>query len=460
MRDNLSLAGFGGRAMDEMAKHGNGTYDADKKQWKVRTKELKASATIRQLAEMFGVDLPNDERKTRPYWLKYLKIIRAKKAAELLGPTPIPARIDSIERFITEFKEQGRDTAALEKELAEAKAVPHWDIEQADVPSIHPDMRQAAELLALDGADGEITRRVLNSIADSKAIPKNESLKVEIDSYIEGYKKKGNKQWYDIKRALDLLYEATGHVRLTEITLDHYRRFLELLDREQKSEGWSQQTKQNRQRVVHTFLKNLEADRGLWFPFIRNKKYQIDVPPVVQTKYELEQVKLALQHATGDQRLALLLGLNCGFYWSDIAELQPKHFDGSHITKARAKNKRGGVQKGFMSRWKLWPETVGVLKYGFDPDAQKEEYKQYRGRLERAYQQLRGKYNLPEHMALRKTVAQWIQEVSGEEESRILYRAEGYGTHYSSYVCNLTAAQVEKLDKALDKVREKVFGVG
>jgi hypothetical protein len=67
---------------------------------------------------------------------------------------------------------------------------------------------------------------------------------------------------------------------------------------------------------------------------------------VVQTKYELEQVKLALQHATGDQRLALLLGLNCGFYWSDIAELQPKHFDGSHITKARAKNKRGPSRVG------------------------------------------------------------------------------------------------------------------
>lgn len=41
-----------------MAKHGNGTYDPDKKQWKVRTKELKASATIRKLAKMFMVDLP------------------------------------------------------------------------------------------------------------------------------------------------------------------------------------------------------------------------------------------------------------------------------------------------------------------------------------------------------------------------------------------------------------------
>jgi len=48
MRDNPSVAGSGGKAMDEMAKHGNGTYDADKKQWKVRTKELKASATIRR----------------------------------------------------------------------------------------------------------------------------------------------------------------------------------------------------------------------------------------------------------------------------------------------------------------------------------------------------------------------------------------------------------------------------
>jgi hypothetical protein len=82
-------------------------------------------------------------------------------------------------------------------------------------------------------------------------------------------------------------------------------------------------------------------------------------------------------------------------------------------------------------------------------DQKVEEYKQYRGRLERAYQQLREKYNLPEHMALRKTVAQWIQEVSGEEESRILYRAEGYGTHYSSYVCNLTAAQVDAVQSTL-----------
>jgi hypothetical protein len=40
--------------MDEMSKHGNGIYDADKKQGKVRTKELKALATIRHLARCSG----------------------------------------------------------------------------------------------------------------------------------------------------------------------------------------------------------------------------------------------------------------------------------------------------------------------------------------------------------------------------------------------------------------------
>jgi len=446
--------------MDEMAKHGNGTYDHDKKQWKVRTKELKASATIKQLREMFKDDtIPESEKGSRPYWLRFLKIVRAKKAAELLGPTPIPQRIASLERYIGEFKELGRDTTELERELEEARTVPHWNIDHADMPAVHPDFRQAAELLEMFGADSEATARILNNIAVVKAIPKNESLQAEMSAYIDTYKKKDNKQWYDIKRALDLFLEATGHIRLTDITVQHYRTFLDILDREQQKEEWTQRTKQNRQRIVHTFLEHLESDHEeLRFPFIRNRKYQISVPPPEQIKYTLEQVKLALQHATGLQRVGLMFGLNCGFYWSDIAELQQKHFDGTHVTKARAKNKRDGVQKGFMSKWKLWPETVEVLQYGFDPETQRKDYKQLRGRLERAYQQLREKYDLPEHMALRKTVAQWIQELAGEEESRILYRAEGYGTHYSSYVCNLAPDQVAKLDKALDKVREKIFG--
>ncbi len=219
--------------MDEMAVHGNGTFDHDKKQWKLRTKELKVSATTQQLQESFKEAVPNSEKGSRPYWLKYLKLKRAEKAAELLGPTPIPTRIASLEGFITEFKEQGRDTAQLEEELADARTVPDWDIDHVDGPAVHPDMRQAAALVALDGGEGIITASVLNDLAESRAIPKDVSLTVEAKAYIDSYKKKDNKQWYDIKRAMDLFLEATGHIRLTEITVQHYRRFLEILDREQ-----------------------------------------------------------------------------------------------------------------------------------------------------------------------------------------------------------------------------------
>ena len=84
--------------------------------------------------------------------------------------------------------------------------------------------------------------------------------------------------------------------------------------------------------------------------------------------------------------------------------------DGTYITKAQAKNKRNGVKKGFVGRWKLWPGTVSALRYGLKTKD-----------CEREYMKLREKYDLPEAMALKKTVAQWVQELAGEEESKVPY---------------------------------------
>jgi len=61
-------------------------------------------------------------------------------------------------------------------------------------------------------------------------------------------------------------------------------------------------------------------------------------------------------------------------------------------------------------------------------------------------------------MALRKTVAQWIHDIAGEEVSKNLYRAEGYGTHYTSYVCTITPEQTAKLDTALETDHQRIFG--
>ena len=365
--------------MDEMAIHGSGTYDHNSKKWKIRTKELSASITLRQLEKRYGIRLPNDERKTRPYWLQYLKELRQQNALESADLRKLTAAISN--RPPGAYSEQD----PIPDEL---------------VPIINA---------ASQGNIPELKARVI------KDIPKKESLKIEADQYVARYKKKNNKQWYDVQRAIKLFLEATGDIRLQDIDVHQYRRFLEILDREQSENKWSQRTKQNRQRIIHTFLKQIEADHNLSFSFIRNKAYQIATPRVQQTKYTLEQVKLALAKSKGIARTGLLLGLNCGFYWSDIAELTPEHFDGTHITKGRAKNKRNGVEIGFISKWKLWPETIESLAFRLT-----------RLELQREYMKLRKAYDLPEHMALRKTVAQWIQEVSGEEESRVLYRAEGF----------------------------------
>lgn len=50
--------------MENVAKHGNGTYDHDKRQWKVRTKEVRLSATIAQLCWAFKIDIPASEDGT------------------------------------------------------------------------------------------------------------------------------------------------------------------------------------------------------------------------------------------------------------------------------------------------------------------------------------------------------------------------------------------------------------
>jgi integrase len=392
--------------MIEMRRKGTGSYEHSTKSWRLRQKGIKVS--IRQLCRFFNTDIPANERESLPYWKKYLAQLapQPKLINELINSSPpVPESMVPILNTTNQINDPTTSEPVRQFLLNELKA------------KLQPD------------------------------IPVKESLKHEAEGYIETYKTKGGKQWYDIRTSILFFLEAAGDIKLSDIDVSHYRTFLTILDREGKERNWTPRTKQNRQRHVHTFLKFLEADHNLIFSFIRNKKYRLEVPPVEQTKYTLEQVKTALANAEGIARTVLLLGLNCGFYASDIIELKPEHFDGTHITKARAKNKRNGVQKGFVSKWKLWPETVAALQYGLKTRD-----------CEREYMKLREKFGVPEQMALRKTVAQWVQELDGEEASKVLFRAEGYGTHYNSYVCNLTPGQVAKLDRALDAVRAKIFG--
>ena len=180
--------------------------------------------------------------------------------------------------------------------------------------------------------------------------------------------------------------------------MEHYRKFLVLL----KAQGKSETTEINRQRALHTWLKRIEADHNIIFGFIRNPDYKREMPDGPKNQYTLEQVQIALANATGTARTALLLGLNAGFYWGDIVELDPEaknkdgspQFDGVRIRKGRAKNKK---KKKFIGNWILWDETKKNLLFGLS-----------KKQLETAYNKFRSEFDLPEHMALRKSVAQWI----------------------------------------------------
>jgi hypothetical protein len=186
-------------------------------------------------------------------------------------------------------------------------------------------------------------------------------------------------------------------------------------------------------------------------PWIGDKRHMLEVPEGDKVQYTIEQVRTALANATGIARTALLLGLNFGFYASDIVELDEKEHvinGGTHVSKVRKKMAHRKTK--VKPVWLIWPETKEAMTFGIKPRD-----------LQREWDKFREKFGLPEHKALRKTTAQVIQdhEELGEEHS-LLFRGESkQGTHHKNYIRKYTPEQVIKLDKALRKAREVLFGV-
>lgn len=411
--------------IDVRAKN-QGTWDRTTGCWRVKHRKIQKSPS--QLANIFNTQVPNTKEGSRPFWNRFLASIEQQQQEVRKRQSPLQERIRSLETLISQFREEKRPCEDLEAELRRCINIPSHDTDTADIPVLHPDMKTVAAFLGED----EFITRLLNSLAP-KPIPKAESLQAEVDAFIERHKAKGHKGWYSVKTALDLFTQATGKIRLQDITVQHYRKFIELVN---AYATWGERSKANAQRCINTFLKRLGADHNISYGFIRNPEYQRSVPDGQRLQYTIEEVKTALQQATGINRTALLLGLNCGFYWGDMTELQEKHFDGNRINKGRAKNNHKKTK--IVGSWLLWEDTKKHLQYGLT-----------KLELQREWMKFMAKHSLPEHKALRKTVAQWIHDHVGEEEAR-LYRCEkGNGTHHTNYIKPFSPAQMAKLDKAL-----------
>jgi hypothetical protein len=434
------MTGHGRRIMDDVRRKNTGTWDRTQNRWEL--KKLGIRKTPRQLAEVLGEKVPEGKIASRPFWDKYLVALGKADEAEKRKRSRLQERLRSLDIIIESLEAENRDATEFRKERQHVLNLPEWDTDHADIPAVHPDAKTELELLGLQ--DDELAIRVHNS-HHTKRPPQKGSVKKEVEAYIAA---KTGKDKHNIAAALNLFLKACGNITVREIDIEVYRRFKAFL---MEQTSWGDTTKAKNQGRVHTFLHALETDYNHPMPWIGDKRHMLEVPEGGKVQYDLHQVQAALAHADGIARTVLLAGLNFGFYASDMVELGDEHVvgGGTHVSKVRAKlkHKRNKVKPV----WAMWPETKAVLRFGLTKTD-----------IEREFNKLRTKYKLPEQKALRKTVAQMIQDHAElGEEYALLYRGESRaGTHHKNYIRPYTPAQVAKLDRALEIVRGVFFGEG
>ncbi len=425
--------------MSDVRKKGTGTWDFTQDRWEL--KKLGLRKTPKQLADILGEPVPEGKIASRPYWERFLAVVRHGQQKKKRQASHLQERLRSLDTIIESLEAESRDATAFKKERDYVLSIPEGDIDHADFPAIHPDANDDLSILGLE--DDELAVRVMNRLHIKKA-PAKGGVKDEADRYIAT--KKG-KDKYNQRAAIDIFVKACGNITVKEITIDHYRAFLKLLAQQ---DNWNDTSKAKNQGRVHTFLHALETDHNHPMPWIGDKRHMLEVPEGDKVQYTIEEVRTALANATGIARTALLMGLNFGFYASDIVELAAEHIsdDGTHVSKVRKKlaHKKNRVKPV----WLIWPETKEAMTFGI----------KYRD-LQREWDNFRKKFGLPEHKALRKTTAQVIQDHKelGEEES-LLFRGESrQGTHHKNYIKKYTPEQVAKLDDALREARTVLFGI-
>ena len=403
------------------AVHGMGTFDAKNRTWIVRTKELKASASLRVLRERYGVEFPSAPRAaelaSQPYWRKFLEERKRDSwVSQCVSHAPELARIIGAHHVRMEMQD-------------------HFGVECAPPEIVS---RVVADYRGVIEAGGN----KIGVSPDVVAVAKSPKLKSEIESYVSAARTNQT----SIRKYLEMFLDACGgDIPLTEISVEHYRKYVAAVD---AVPTWSETSRVYIIRTVASFLKQLETlHSGLNFRFVKAKEFRRIMPDGKKTQWTWEQVRLAIQHATGSNRTMLLMGLNCGAYISDICALKPEMFDGTHIRYVRQKNLNDPI-KGtkFEGCWKVWPETAEALQYSLSLKT-----------TERTFKSFRDEHGLPEQSDLRKTAVQWIEDHVGQTEAR-LFRSENVGgTHGKNYI-KFSDAQRAKLDAALTRLRAFIFG--
>ncbi len=261
----------------------------------------------------------------------------------------------------------------------------------------------------------------------------------EIADYIERQSSKTERPTTDLRLALELLQSVTGNISVNSITVDHWRQFFDKVN----ASELAPRTRYNRWKLAKGFLRSLQVDHDLNWTWLENRKYSFQMPQGNKIQWTFEQVRIALDNATGITKTALLLGLNFGWYVGDIAQFVPNHFDGLRVNKARQKLHKD--EDAMICSHLCWKETQDAFQHGL-----------LQSSIAKAFQAFAKQYQLPVHKALRKTVSQWIDDYCGEEAAR-LYRGERASGNHGKFYIRLTEPQKQKLDSALNMVHGILF---
>lgn len=430
-----------------MRKRNSGTWDPAKRQWKIKGK---ISMTVKKLSEHFREEVPPTKQGSQPFWIRYLDEQKEKEVITRKAIAPLQKKIASLEYLIAQFKREGKPTEQLEKELAEAIGTTEAQaVDLVDEARSHPDINLFALQLALD--DRSLLIDFLNGLINKNkpTTPPKLLLKDEIEKVLTAQKtvldaiedkkirRRKMKVWGGMKLALNYYLDAVGNVPLVDMGVAHWRTYWAKI----QSSEYGQVTQWSMTKRIKFFLKQIESNHNLNYGFLRSSEFRLKSPEGQRIGYTIEQMKTALQNSTGITRSLILLGINCGFYFGDIEDLEPTNFEGDFIQKGRTKTKALGV-------WWVFEETKNNMVFGITPKQANYHYSRFAKR-----------FDLPEHKALRKGVAQWIENHPdfGEEVAR-MYRAEKRSDTHNNFYSLKKVESFQNLTSALKALEVVLFG--
>ncbi|MBX9770779.1 MAG: tyrosine-type recombinase/integrase [Candidatus Obscuribacterales bacterium] len=212
----------------------------------------------------------------------------------------------------------------------------------------------------INGILGAPLIRNREQASKDKSLPKLiEKFKTSKSSQSPSYQAKVKKS---LQRFTTWLGELTVVSDITSIKLAEYKTYLEALIKQKKLSSLTA-----RDNLVHiknflTWLYELEIIDSLPRILASKKKLRIETTQTEVKPMPVPMVKTLLDNATERTKLFILLMLNCGMYPSDIGKLHPSEVDFKNGIITRKRTKTKSHQNVPVVKYKLWDETLSLLK--------------------------------------------------------------------------------------------------